>query len=393
MMTRPLLLYLVSRFCAGTAMSLLRASLLWHVWALTKSEAMTGALGLAMVIPGAGLSLVGGAVADARDRRRVIQIAQSVALCASLALWATTATGAVVPAVVYALAAMLAACSAFENPSRAALLAQVVERDALPRAVTWGSTVQALAFATGPALGGIVIASVDVATAYACHAALLATSVVVLTFVEIVVPATRRAASWAAVKEGLSFVWRNPILLSCMSLDLVAVVLGGATALLPVFADDVLHVGAHGYGVLAAALDVGALMMSVALLRLPPMRNAGALLLSAVVVYGVSTIAFGLSRSFPVSLVLYGLCGAADQVSVVLRQSAVQLSTPDELRGRVSAVNMIFIVSSNQLSVLESGLVASLIGAPATTVVGGCGVVLVAAVVAVVVPSLRSFRL
>jgi MFS family permease len=393
MMTRSLRLYLASRFCAGTAMSLLRASLLWHVWDLTKSEAMTGALGLAMVIPGAGLALVGGAVADARDRRRVVQVAQAVALCVSLTLWAATSLGMVVPAVVYALAAALAACAAFENPSRAALLAQVVERDVLPRAVTWGSTIQALSFATGPAVAGLVIAAADVATAYACHAAFLAVSIVVLHFVEVVVPATRRAASWAAVKEGLRFVWRNPILLSCMTLDLVAVVLGGATALLPIFADEVLQVGAHGYGVLAAALDVGALVMSVILLRLPPLRRAGALLLTAVVVYGAATIAFGLSRSFPVSLLLYGLCGAADQVSVVLRQSAVQLATPDELRGRVSAVNMIFIVSSNQLSVLESGLVASLIGAPATTVVGGCGVVLVATVVAVVVPSLRRFRL
>jgi MFS family permease len=393
MMTRPLGLYLASRFCAGTAMSLLRASLLWQLWSLTKSEAMTGLLGLAMVIPGAGLALVGGAVADARDRRRVIQTAQGLALCLSLALCATTMAGVVVPAVIYALAAGLAACAAFENPSRAALLAQVVERDVLPRAVTWGSTVQALAFATGPVVAGAVIASADVAAAYACHAGLLLTSIVLLFFVDIVVPATRRAASWAAVQEGLRFVWNNPILLSCMALDLVAVVLGGASALLPVFADSVLVVGADGYGMLAAALDVGALTMSIVLLRLPPLRRAGALLLGAVVVYGACTIAFGLSRSFPLSLLVYGLCGAADQVSVVLRQSAVQLSTPDELRGRVSAVNMIFIVSSNQLSVLSSGLVASVIGAPSAVVVGGSGVVVVALAVALFVPTLRRFRL
>jgi MFS family permease len=393
MMTRPLGLYLASRFCAGTAMSLLRASLLWHLWALTKSEAMTGLLGLAMVIPGAGLALVGGAVADARDRRRVIQTAQSIASVVSLTLCVTTISGVIVPGLIYGLAAALAACAAFENPSRSALLAQVVERDALPRAVTWGSTVQALAFATGPVVAGAVIARADVATAYACHVMLLLTSIVLLFFVDIVVPATRRAASWAAVVEGLRFVRDNPILLACMALDLVAVVLGGASALLPVFADSVLNVGASGYGMLAAALDVGALAMSIVLLRLPPLRRAGALLLGAVIVYGVCTIAFGLSRSFPMSLLLYGLCGAADQVSVVLRQSAVQLSTPDELRGRVSAVNMIFIVSSNQLSVLESGVVAALIGAPAAVVIGGSGVVVVATFVAITVPALRRFRL
>lgn len=392
-MTRPLALYLASRFCAGTAMSLLRASLLWQLWALTKSEAMTGLLGLAMVIPGAGLALVGGAVADARDRRRVIQVAQGCALTLSLTLGALTFKGVVGPGAIYALAAALAACAAFENPSRAALIAQVVERDALPRAVTWGSTVQALAFATGPALAGAVIAKAEVSVAYGLHATLLFTSIVLLMFVDVVVPATRRAASWAAVKEGLRFVWASPVLLSCMALDLVAVVLGGASALLPVFADDVLAVGAEGYGLLAAALDVGALCMSVVLLRLPPLRRAGQLLLGAVVVYGLATIGFGLSRSFPLSLALYALCGAADQVSVVLRQSAVQLATPDELRGRVSAVNMIFIVSSNQLSVLESGVVAALIGAPATVVVGGSGVVLIGVVVAIAVPTLRRFRL
>lgn len=393
MITRPLALYLASRFCSGTAMSLLRASLLWQLWSLTKSEAMTGLLGLAMVLPGAGLALVGGAVADARDRRRVIQIAQSVSLTLSLTLCALTSLGHIVPGAIYALAALLAACSAFENPSRAALIAQVVERDALPRAVTWGSTVQALAFASGPALAGIVIARSSVAVAYGCHAALLATSIGLLFFLEIVVPATRRAASWAAVKEGLRFVWQSPLLLACMGLDLVAVVLGGASGLLPVMADEVLQGGADGYAALGSALEVGALVMSVVLLRLPPLRRAGALLLGAVVVYGLATIAFGLSRSLPLSLVLYALCGAADQVSVVLRQSAVQLATPDELRGRVSAVNMIFIVSSNQLSIVESGFVAALIGAPAAIVVGGSGVILVAIAVAIFVPTLRAFRL
>ena len=196
-----------------------------------------------------------------------------------------------------------------------------------------------------------------------------------------------------AVREGLAFVRQSPVLLACMGLDLVAVVLGGASALLPVFADEILHVGAHGYGLLAGALEVGALLMSLVLLRLPQMRQAGVLLLAAVAVYGVGTIGFGLSTWFPLSLGLYALCGAADQISVVLRQSAVQLSTPDELRGRVSAVNMIFIVSSNQLSVVESGFLAAAIGAQSTVVLGGVGVVVVATVVAIAVPALRRFRL
>jgi MFS family permease len=390
---RSFWLYLFSRFCSGTAMSLLRASLLWQLWALTHSEARTGALGLFMVVPGAGLALVGGAIADARDRRRVIQVAQSVALSASVTLCVLTMTGHIGVFAIYGLAAVLAACGAFENPSRAALLSQMVAREDLPRAVTWGSTVQALAFATGPAIAGGVIAMADVGAAYGVHACLLVTSIAVLFFVEVLIPATRRAASWAAVREGLAFVWQSPVLMACMGLDLVAVVLGGASALLPVFADEILHVGAHGYGLLAGALEVGALLMSLVLLRLPQLRQAGVLLLAAVGVYGVGTIGFGLSTWFPLSLGLYALCGAADQVSVVLRQSAVQLSTPDELRGRVSAVNMIFIVSSNQLSVVESGFLAAAIGAQSAVVSGGIGVVVVTAVVAVVVPGLRRFRL
>lgn len=392
-MNRSFRLYLFSRFCSGTAMSLLRASLLWQLWAMTHSEARTGALGLFMVVPGAGLALLGGAIADARDRRRVIQVAQTVSLAASVALCVLTLTGRISVEAIYALAAVLAACGAFENPSRSALLSQMVPREDLPRAVTWGSTVQALAFASGPALAGVVIASVNVGTSYACHAALALASIGALFFVEVLVPATRRAASWGAVREGLAFVRQSPVLLACMGLDLVAVVLGGASALLPVFADEILHVGAHGYGLLAGALEVGALLMSLVLLRLPQMRQAGVLLLAAVAVYGVGTIGFGLSTWFPLSLGLYALCGAADQISVVLRQSAVQLSTPDELRGRVSAVNMIFIVSSNQLSVVESGFLAAAIGAQQTVVLGGVGVVVVATVVAIAVPTLRRFRL
>jgi hypothetical protein len=392
-MTKNLFAYLVGRGCAMAATSLLRATLLWQLWRLTQSEAMTGLLGICMVIPGAGLALVGGAVADARDRRRVVQVAQSASVLVSLSLFGLSVGDAVTPGVIYGLAALLAAASAFENPSRGALLAQVVTRDGLARAVTWASTVQALAFASGPAIAGVIIANVDVGVAYAVHASLLVVSVVSLLAVKIVVPATPRAASWAAVKEGLDFVRKSPVLLGCMGLDLVAVMLGGASALLPVFAEDILMVGADGYGILAGALEAGALVTSVVLLRLPSLRRAGVALLAAVFVYGACTIGFGLSTFFPLSVALYALCGAADQISVVTRQAAVQLSTPDELRGRVGAVNMIFIISSNQLSIVESGFVAALIGAQAAVVVGGVGVIVSAVVVAIAVPALRRFSL
>ncbi len=303
---------------------------------------MVGALGLFMVVPGAGFALVGGAIADAHDRRRVIQIAQSAALVVSVVMLAIATAGALTAPVIYLAGALLATSTAFEAPSRSALLSQVIAREGLPRAITWASTVQALAFATGPALAGVIIGKVGVEAAYTAHVVLLAVSIGSLFVVKIVVEAARRAASFAAVKEGVAFVTGNPILLACMGLDLVAVVLGGSAALLPVFADDILAVGAEGYGVLAGALEAGALVMSVVILRMK-LQRAGVLMLVAVAVYGASTLGFGMSTWFPLSVALLALAGAADQISVVLRANAVQLTTPDELRGRVSAVSTTLI--------------------------------------------------
>ena len=386
-------LYLASRFCAATAMTLLRTALLWHVWDLTHSEVLVGTLGLVQVVPAIGLSLVGGALADAVERRRIVQVAQAIAVFFSATLCGITFAGGASIGVLYVVAACLACCAAFENPARMALLPTLVERESLARAVTYNSTVQALSFATGPAIAGGLIAVFNVTAAYVAHAVLLLSSVIVLVFVKPRLPATPRAVSWSSMKEGIHFVVKSPVLLSCMCLDLFAVTFGGAAAMLPVYAERILQVGAPGYGLLTGALDAGALVMSVVLVRLPNLRRAGPILLATVALYGLFTISFGLSTSFPLSLLLYAGCGMADQVSVVLRQNAVQLSTPDELRGRVSAVNMIFIQASNQLSLVESGFVAALVGPVATVVSGGVGVVIVVLAVAVLVPSLRRFEL
>ena len=198
--------------------------------------------------------------------------------------------------------------------------------------------------------------------------------------------------TWAAIVEGLAFVRRNPVVLGCMTLDMFAVILGGATALLPVYAQDILQVGAGGYGLLSGSLEIGALVMSALLLFLPSLRRAGVLLLAAVAVYGLATIGFGLSRSFPLSVACYMLVGMADAVSVVLRQTAVQLSTPDELRGRVSAVNFVFIGASNNLGAAESGFLAELTSATFSVVFGGVGCLVVVAFVAWRLPALRAYR-
>jgi len=202
----------------------------------------------------------------------------------------------------------------------------------------------------------------------------------------------RTPPSLRAVREGLAFVRGNPVVLGCMALDMFAVILGGATALLPVYAKEILAVGPSGYGLLTSSLEIGALAMSLLLLIRPAIDRAGPVLLAAVAVYGLATLGFGLSRSFPLSVALYMLAGAADQVSVVLRATAVQLSTPDALRGRVSAVNMIFIAASNQLGAVESGFLAAATSATFAVVSGGIGCLLVVAFTAWKLPELRGYR-
>jgi len=269
----------------------------------------------------------------------------------------------------------------------------LVPRDVFPTVVARAATLQALAFATGPAVAGVIIAASGPAAAYGAHAALMLTSIGLVSLLPSSQGSGTAQSVIASLVEGARFVASNRIVLACMSLDMFAVILGGATALLPVFAEDVLQVGPKGFGALSASLEVGALLTALVLSARRPIRHAGKALLWAVVAFGVATIAFGMSRWLPLSLVAYGLVGAADQVSVVLRHTVVQMSTPDDVRGRVSSINMLFIQASNQLGALESGLMASVIGAPATVVVGGVGAIVVAAGFAVGFPELRRYRI
>jgi MFS family permease len=392
--TRNLLLYLGSRFCGGSAMTMLRAAIAWHVFTLTGSAFHLGLIGLVQFAPVLTLTLVGGAVADTYERRRVIMLAQLVPLACTLVLWGATTRGAMSIGLLYAMVFIAACASAFENPARAAMLPTLVPRAQFPRAVTLASTGQALAFMSGPASGGLIIGERGIDAAYATVALLILGSLFGLAWLRPqAMDGARRAMSWTAVREGLGFVRRSPVVLGCMTLDMFAVVFGGATALLPIFANDILAVGAKGYGVLSASLEAGALATSLALILLPTVRRAGRALLLAVVVFGLATIGFGLSTWFPLSVAFYVLCGVADQVSVVMRSTAIQLATPDALRGRVSAVNFIFIGASNQLGAVESGFVAALTSPVFAVVSGGIGTLIVAAVVAFTLPALRRYSI
>lgn len=374
-------------------MTMLRAAIAWHVFALTGSAFHLGLIGVVQFIPALTLTLVGGAVADTYDRRKVMMLAQVAPFACSIALFVATQRGAASLPLLYALILLVAVAAAFDNPARAALLPALVSREFFPRAVTIASTNQALAFASGPALGGMVIAAAGVGAAYAVHALLIAGSLAGLAFLQ---PQAgggpQRAVSLHAIREGLAFVRRHQVVLGCMTLDMFAVIFGGASALLPIYANEILHVGPRGYGLLTSSLEIGALVMSFLLIAMPPIRRAGPALLVTVGCYGLATIAFGLSHSFPLSVIAYMAVGMADQVSVVLRSTAIQLSTPDELRGRVSAVNMIFIGASNQLGAAESGFVAALTNAPFAVVSGGVGCLIVLAIVATRMPELRRYR-
>ncbi len=394
LLSRNLAAYLASRFCAATAMTMLRAGIAWHVFALTGSAFHLGLVGLVQFLPALALMLVGGAVADTYDRRRVMLLAQLVPLAGAAVLLVATARHALTLPLLYGIIALIAAAGAFDSPSRAALLPSLVPREILPRAMTVASTNQALAFTTGPAVAGVLIAAAGIAAVYAAYVALLCGSLAGLAFVR---PGRqerlRGAMSLRAVRDGLSFVRHRPVVLGCMTLDMFAVIFGGAAALLPIYADEILHVGARGYGLLTSSLELGALLTSLVLSVLPPIHRGGRALLTAVGVYGLATIVFGVSRWFPLSVGAYVLVGVADQVSVVMRSTAIQLSTPDELRGRVSAVNMMFIGASNQLGAAESGFVAALTSAPFAVVSGGLGCLVVLAVVALAIPELRDYRI
>jgi hypothetical protein len=257
--------------------------------------------------------------------------------------------------------------------------------------VTVNSTLQALALATGPTVAGAALAVSGASAAYIAYGVFVALSMAAMARVPSIPSSTRSGVGWPAIREGLQFVWHRPVVLGAMTLDMFAVIFGGARALLPIYATDILHSGAFGYGVLYASTEVGALLMSLYLLLSPPIHRIGRSLLVSVAIYGGATIVFGFSRSFVLSLVAFLVVGMADQVSVIMRATTIQLLTPDELRGRVSAVNSIFISASNQLGAVESGFVAALTTATFAVVSGGIGCLAVVWYVAARVPALRNY--
>ncbi|MBW2279741.1 MAG: MFS transporter [Deltaproteobacteria bacterium] len=386
--------FLAARFCSTMGNTLWRAALAWQVFEITGSELQLGVLGLAQFAPTLAFSLMSGAWADAHDRIRIIRGAQWVTLLSSAAVCLATATGELNLWFLYAAVVSSSIAFAFENPAGSAVLPSLVPIEAFPQAVTVLSSVRNAGRLTGPAAMGFIIHSWDLAGAYAVHVALLGISLTCLVFVHTAArPAPGQRANLAAVREGLVFLRGKPAILGAMSLDLFAVIFGGAVALLPVYATEILHVGPRGYGILAAALDAGTVGMGLVLIALPPMRRAGVALLVAVGGFGVATILFGMSQDFSLSVAALVLAGMSDQVSMVARALILQLSTPDALRGRVNAVNMLFIGASNELGAAESGFLAAATSAPFSVVFGGFACLGALALAIVGLPSLRRYRI
>lgn len=370
----------------------------WQLYALTHSALALGLIGLFRVIPIVLFSLLGGTVADAWDRRKVMLATQTTLALTAAALALLTAAHQISGPAIYVLTVVSSAAVAFDNPARQALIPSLVPREDFASAVALNSIVFRTATIIGPMAAGLLIARGGLGDTYWINAlSFLAVIAALLAMrpetIHADMPQPERSqVSLAALKEGLSFVWRTPILVWTLSLDFLATFFSSANALLPIFARDILHVGARGYGVLAAAEAAGALAAGLFLSLGRPIVRQGRTILWAVVLYGMATVVFGCSRFFWVSWVALALTGVADSVSTVLRQTIRQMVTPDRLRGRMVSVNMIFFMGGPQLGELEAGLVATWLGAPWSVVIGGVGCLLTVAVVAARASTLRQYR-
>lgn len=386
---RPFALFFTARIASRFAVQIATVALGWQVYAMTDSALALGMIGLAQFLPTLILVFFAGAAADRYERRRLLQVCQIVQGCAATFLAVATFGGWLTVPMLYGAVTVFGIATAFEAPASAALLPAVAPPGQVQRATAMTTGGFQLAVICGPALGGFAYA-VAPGAPYVLMAGLWVAASFLNAAIEVDRPeGGRPGGRLDEIFAGVRFVRANRPILGTISLDLFAVLLGGATALMPIFARDVLEVGPWGLGALRGAPAVGALAMTVLLARTSITRRVGMRMFQAVIVFGLATIVFALSRSMALSLVALAVMGAADTVSVVIRTSLVQLRTPDDMRGRVGAVNYLFINASNQLGEFESGVVAALIGAVPAAAVGGVGTVAVALLWMVVFPDLR----
>ncbi|MBK1681730.1 MFS transporter [Rhodocyclus tenuis] len=375
---RRFMRFWLARISGTTANQMLMVAVAWQMYELTESAWDLGLVGLFQFVPALLLTLPAGQVVDRVRRSSLFALTMlgqgSVAL---LLVWATLA-GFVSRELILGVSVALGVARAFQMPAQQAIVPLLVPESMLARAIALSAMGMQASVICGPALGGLLYVGGAVVVYAVCTTLLLLAFVLALLIGERHQPSLE-TATLRSMLAGVVFVWNNKLLLGATSLDLFAVLLGGATALLPIYARDILHTGPEGLGLLRAAPAVGALLMSLVILRWPIHRRAGHVLLASVAVFGVATIVFGLSESFWLSLLALVITGAADNISVVIRSTLMQIDTPNEIRGRVSAVNSIFIGASNQLGEFESGAAAAALGVVGSVVLGGVATVFIAA--------------
>ncbi len=387
---RDLHLFVTSRFISTAAMQIQSVAIGWQIYDMERSALSLGLVGLCQFLPIFLLTLPAGDITDRFNQRRVYSLAAGIqALCSALFLGLSLLTPHTAWPF-YVVLVLFGAARGFAGPSGSSLLPFLVPPERLSRAIAYSSSVFTTAVISGPALGGFLYALGPVPVYALCIAFFIGAALIVSGLGgRRFKPEETQATRFERVAEGVTFVRSRPVVFGAISLDLFAVLLGGATALLPIFARDILHVGPIGLGFLRSAPALGAFLTALYLTRWPIQRHVGAKMFAAVAVFGVATIVFGLSTLFPLSLAALFILGASDMVSVNVRSSLIQLSTPDQMRGRVSSVSMLFIGASNELGEFESGTTAALFGTVPAVVLGGVGTLLVVALWMRFFPPLR----
>jgi len=388
--------FIISMFAMFVSSQLQAVVVGWQVYRITHDPLSLGLIGLAEALPFIAIALPAGYLADRRNRRAISVSALFVLACCSITLYVLSATPTLLPRVgvvpIYLVIFTSGVARGILQPARQALSAEIIPRSMFQNAIAWRSSTWQIASVIGPAIGGLLYGFAGAQISYAVAALLMLIALAAFLMMRYTpLPRAMQSASMGAeLLTGLRFVWSEHAILAALSLDLFSVFLGGAEALLPVFASEILKVGPQGLGLLRAAPAAGAVTMGIFLAHRPPFRRAGRTMLLAVAVFALAIIGFGLSRSFYLSLGLLALSGMADNVSVVIRSTLIQLLTPPQMLGRVSAVNSIFIGSSNELGAFESGVAARLFGSVPAVVLGGSAALLVVGLTARLVPRLRN---
>ena len=389
---RGFLLFWLSRLLATFAAQILSVAVGWQIYDLTRDPFDLGLVGLVQFAPALLLVLVTGTVSDRYNRRGIVAVCQFVEAGCGLAFLALTVTGTISPAWIFSILAVFGVARAFMNPAASSLIPNLVPAQDLASAIAMSSSAWQAAIIVGPVAGGLLYGLASAAP-YATAVGLLVAAGVL---VSLVPPppqkTTPEPASWSTVVAGFRYVWHEKIVLGAISLDLFAVLLGGATALLPAYARDILHTGPWGLGLLRSAPGIGAIAVALYLAARPVRDHAGVIMFVTVGLFGAFTLVFGVSTAVWLSVVALALAGAADMVSVYIRETLMQLWTPDAVRGRVNAVNAVFIGASNELGEFRAGTVAALIGVVPAVVVGAIGTVAVAGIWAWAFPMLRQAR-